>query len=140
MSKSSYFVWGLREWDDPGFVQIPRPFLENYRKAGLNSVEAMIVIQLSSFRWVKPGSRIFPSMQKIAKRMGLSRRQIRFIINGRQINGKKYPGLIDKGLRIKNRAGNTHLYDLKGISERCVAVSKKTLTEITDEIKSKYGG
>jgi DNA-binding MarR family transcriptional regulator len=64
------------------FSPVPEYFLANYHRLrpredaqGLTSTEAMVIVQLMSFKWDSRAP--FPTIGKIAKRMGLAERTIR---------------------------------------------------------------
>lgn len=49
-------VWGIPQWDYADFVVIPKAFLRNYARVGLTDGEAMLVIQLATFKFAIPDS------------------------------------------------------------------------------------
>ncbi|MBP1999588.1 DNA replication protein [Paenibacillus shirakamiensis] len=59
-------TWGMAQ----GIVNVPQALLQSYRALGLNDTEAMLLIQLLSFRQQELNA--FPSMEQLELRMGAS--------------------------------------------------------------------
>jgi hypothetical protein len=102
-------------WSGPlsaQFCPVSSYFLANYHRLasqpgerGLNSTEAMLIIQLMDFKW---DERLpFPSLGTIADRMAITRRHVRDTL--KSLEGRGYVK------RIANTNGGTNKYDFAGL-------------------------
>jgi hypothetical protein len=89
-----------------GWVGVPVAFLANYgtlmQFGGLTAAEAMFVLQLMAFKWSEEAP--FPSYTTLAKRMGITDKQVR----------RYAKALEDKGFLIRTpRIGSSNSFDLQ---------------------------
>lgn len=99
---------------EDGFNAVPSFFLANYAELkpndnarGLNSSEAILLIQLLDFKWTEDAP--FPSIETLANRMGQSPRHVRDMLRTLE-----QLGLIER----RKRVGQTNEYHLDGLFER----------------------
>jgi DNA-binding MarR family transcriptional regulator len=102
-AKAGREVW--RRWTPRlvagGWTPVADCFLEHYRRLGLTTLEAMLILQLMKYKWDENAPR--PSFATLAQRMGITDTAVRG--HARQIAKK---GL----LRRINRIGRPNLFDL----------------------------
>jgi DNA-binding transcriptional ArsR family regulator len=74
------------------FCPVSSAFLEHYHELrgvpggrGLNSTEAMLIVQLMDFKWTEKAP--FPTVKRLATRMSLSPRMIRTALKSLEDNG-----------------------------------------------------
>ncbi|MCB9949857.1 MAG: helix-turn-helix domain-containing protein [Planctomycetaceae bacterium] len=93
-----------------GFTPVCDYFLENYDRLNLTNTEAMVIIHLMSYKW--DSSKPFPSIGRLASRMGIGETAVRGHI--RRIE--------QKGCLVRNfRTGNTNEFDLTPLFEKLEA-------------------
>lgn len=95
-------VW--RRWTPlvaGGWTPVSDFFLENYRRLGLSTPEAMLVLQIMRHKWDESAPR--PSFKTLGRRMGVSDTAVRG--HGRSLQTKGF-------LRRVNRVGRSNLFDL----------------------------
>lgn len=101
-------VW--RRWTPKltqgGWTPVSDYFLESYRRLGLTTPEAMLVIQIMRHKWDEAPPR--PSFKTLARRMGISDIAVRG--HARQLQKKGC-------LRRINRVGQSNLFDLTPLFE-----------------------
>lgn len=92
-----------------GFTPVVTVFLEHYARMSppLTTPEAMLVIQLMSFKW--DDSMPFPAFKTLAKRMGISATAVRN--HARTLEKQK------RYLVRHKRVGQPNLFDLKPLFE-----------------------
>jgi len=100
--------WGVPEWDEKHYVQVPRPFLKYAAKIGLTHREILFIIHLADFHYGYAYSDVRPSQGTIAERMGISRKSVSEIVQS----------LRRKGMQIQCIPGKTCIYDLSSISQK----------------------
>lgn len=99
--------WGNHEsLLEGGWVGVPVSFLTHYGNlisyGGLTAAEAMFVLQLMAFKWNENAP--FPSYATLAKRMGITDKQVR----------RYAKALEDKGfLQRTARIGSSNSFDLQ---------------------------
>lgn len=101
-------------WSPPllaeGFSPVPNLFLARYSEAGIKSVDAMLVVQIQSFRW---DERLpFPTGSQLAARMGTSERALRLALKRLETAGLKR---VPSGRRVE--------YDFSELFQRVVNAS-----------------
>lgn len=108
---SSYFLANMHRLGPPGGV-------------GLTPTEAMVIIQLFSFKWDERAPK--PAMRTIAKRLGLAVRTVRETV--RRLEGL---GLVRREL---NEEGGCSRYYFEGLFARLELLMKQDVAE--DDSKS----
>lgn len=83
---------------------VPNVFLENYAALSITPSEAMLLILLVSFKWTKQAP--FPSVQRLAKLMKCSERNIRKLCQSLESVGL---------IKRIGREGTSNLFDLSGL-------------------------
>jgi DNA-binding transcriptional MocR family regulator len=68
-----------------GFTGLPNRILEHYAELGIEPIEMMFIIQVWQFWWGVHDP--YPSMATIAKRMGVSRRQVQRYVGSLRLKG-----------------------------------------------------
>ena len=108
------------------FTPVSNFFLENYsslkeseKERGLNSTEAMFIIHIMSYKW--GDDKPFPSLQTIAERMGLSRRQVRNVVKNLENSG-----YLKRHLRSR---GRTSEYDVQKLLDKLYELYQSNLND-----------
>lgn len=109
--------WG----DDPnvfsaGFLSVPVRFLTNYAAMGLTTNEAMLILELMTFKWDADAP--YPTYGRIAKRMGVSEKMVR-----RYARNIERKGLLRR--HFQNRAPNR--FDLSSLFEALAGPQTRVL-------------
>ena len=87
-----------------GFTPIVQPFLEHHCQLQITPTEAMLVVHLMSFKW--DASAPFPSMTKLAGRLGCTERYVRKLCVRLEQFGY---------LKRYGRLGTSNQFDLDGL-------------------------
>lgn len=93
-----------------GWVGVPDAFLRLYSKLQLTVGEAMFILELMSFKWNTNAP--FPSYNRLAKRMGVTAKQLRRY--AAQVEAKGY-------LKREARIGSTNAFDLQPLFDALAA-------------------
>jgi DNA-binding transcriptional regulator YhcF (GntR family) len=107
-----------------GFTPIATVFLENYGKLGIAPAEAMLIIQLFSFKWTAESP--FPSVTRLATLMNCSTRYVRKMCES--LEGKGYINRVE-------REGTSNSYDLSGLLRRLEAIIAEKDTASTVDLE-----
>jgi Helix-turn-helix domain len=103
------------------WTPVARAFLERFAelKPPLTATEAMLVVQLVSFKWdeAKP----FPSVATLAARMGCGDRNVRKML--KRLEGVGYV------VRVE-RVGTSNLYDLSGLFRKLEQTLESTESNV----------
>ncbi len=100
--------WGDELLDD-GFTVLPNLIMKHYAKLGVSPSEMMLVAHIVQYQWTEKNP--YPSLQGIAERMGLSRRQV-----NNYIKSLKDKGYLEVRERYTpGRGQQTSEYDFSGL-------------------------
>lgn len=134
-----------------GWTTIPNLLLRSQSKLGLSNSELVLVIHLISFIH-QPFSRVYPSIELLAKRMDQDRRTIQ-----RTVKRLEDKGFIRKKIRSngKKDAGMTNVYDLDPLMLKLINIQipsidptslphicphcKKTIAHTPSELNALFG-
>jgi DNA-binding transcriptional regulator YhcF (GntR family) len=97
---------------------VPNVFLERYAELNITPSEAMLLILLASFKWTKQAP--FPSIQRLAKQMRCSERNIRKLCKSLESVG------IIKRIA---REGTSNQFDLSGLYTKLEEIIAKEEAE-----------
>lgn len=110
--------WGVAALDE-GVTPIPNVVLNHYAEVGLSSNQAMFVVHCFQYKWTAADP--YPSFGTIAKKMGVSRRQVRSYakeLEGMKFNGKPY---LRRIYRTKEDGSpDTSILNFEGLLEVCI--------------------
>ena len=125
--------WG-QDVAERGFVQVPNYLLliNQFLDEGsnLSPVELLVLIQLIG-SWWKKDDLPFPSMSTLARRIGVSSRQIQ-----RAVNRLEELSLIKRTKRRKSGIISSNAYDLKPLAEVLQEVAKAFPNEYPRNVKA----
>jgi hypothetical protein len=125
--KESEKKWGKAVMD-LGYCIFPAILLQAQGRLGVSAQEMIILLQLAE-HWWKADSKVFPSKDTIAERVGLSTKQVQ-----RHIKTLEDLKFVKRNARFKPRRGRiSNEYDLSGL----VAKLKALEPEITKAKKLK---
>ena len=117
------FRWGI-PWLDAGFVQIPSFFFRHYAEAGISCEEFAFVLHLANYKFESPRGQSSPSLETIAKQMGLDVRTIQ----------RLRASLEDKGLLIvEPRPGQTNVYSFENLARRLLQLELADVPDVTGD-------
>ena len=94
----------------PGFQQVPHVLLKNQFRFGLSPLDVLIVLNIG-MHWWETTNLPYPTMERIAKRIGVSRRSVE-----RRIKAMERRGVL-KRLRYEtnNKGKKIRRFDLSGL-------------------------
>ncbi|MEQ9150888.1 MAG: helix-turn-helix domain-containing protein [Parvibaculum sp.] len=111
------------------FCPVSSYFLENYHRLkphegarGLNSTEAMLIVQMFDFKWDKAAP--FPSLGTIARRMGISVRQVRDIV--KRLEGLGYLK------RVPRKYGGSNAIEFSGLFKALETLQSEDASTLDD--------
>lgn len=134
-----------------GWTTVPNLLLKSQSKLGLSNSELVLVIHLISFIH-QPFSRVYPSIELLAKRMDQDRRTIQ-----RTVKRLESKGLVRKKIRStgKSDVGMTNVYDLDPLMLKLINIQipsidtnfiphtcpncKKTTAQNPNELNALFG-
>jgi predicted transcriptional regulator len=96
-----------------GYCLFPAILLQAQGRLGVNAQEMVVLLQLAE-HWWKASSKVFPSKDTIAQRVGLSTKQVQ-----RHIRRLEELKLVERKERYSSAGSrSTNEYDLSGLVER----------------------
>jgi predicted transcriptional regulator len=118
--QSFYDKWSICISND-GFTMIPNVLLENAHVLGITPSELVVLINIESHRW---GTRLpYPSVQRLAKRTGMSERHITRLITS--LERKKL-------IWRQRRKSKTNEYDISPLITKLDIISTESLPDHAD--------
>ena len=117
------FRWGI-PWLDADFMQVPHIFFDHYVEAGATRVEFLCFLHLARFKFESARGRSRPSLSTIAKQMGVTVREVQYLIRS----------LEDKGLLIITAIpGQPNDYCFENFARVCWRLAEKAAKNFTPE-------
>jgi DNA replication protein len=114
---------------DSGTTTIPRLITNHYAELGIKPQVAMLIVHIYDFKWDSRDP--YPSLEKVAKLMGLTRRAINKYLE--ELKKKK---LLDVYERFDPQFGQqTNIYDFTRLVDKVVKLEQKRLENEEASIK-----
>ena len=138
-----------RKWDkmwskpviDYGYAALPRLLFDAQARLGLNATQMIVLLHLANLWW-DPGMNPWPSKDRLAKSLGLSKRQVQRILADLET-----AGFVSRKPRFRaNHGGQTsNEFDLGGLVAKLKALepefakARKAASEIREKVKKRGG-
>ena len=107
-------TWGI-ETSTKNLTKIPIEVMTCYRDVGVSNSELVLLSELASFRTHPNGATATPSLEALARRMGVTAQAVRQHVRRLENRGL----LTVTGRRKEDRSLDTNLYDVSPFAKRC---------------------
>jgi predicted transcriptional regulator len=124
------------KWSKPlmaaGWTAMPSVIIEKQEALGLDALDMNIVLHLSHYWWT-PDNLPHPSVERIAKAVGVKPRTVQ-----KRIKAMHELGVIEREERRHTRFGSdTNKYGFKGLIEKATPFAQEKIAEIAERQKAK---